>query len=221
MVRVDDYLSGHSKYLVGLDQFCNVRLKTENIELSSLPCEQCPKSIRLFLARFLIATKGDEDHAIQGLRAHLNWYQEMQVTKLVDLSHKEALGCAKLHKHRDQSTQCDDTRYVYGKDKKGHHVVYSRASVKQVKKIIKNHSVEDCINYHIWLNENLFQRIDKEGVNSQITCVIDLKGLYATSLSSEVLSFYRKQVHVDQNHYPERIYKIILINAPFVFSFIW
>mmetsp|Transcript_2260 Transcript_2260/g.2893 ORF Transcript_2260/g.2893 Transcript_2260/m.2893 type:complete len:322 (-) Transcript_2260:116-1081(-) len=224
MSIIPEYLRRHAKYLTRLDEFRDeVLFEKEKLQVNHFPCEQTNEGYALFLSRFLIASKGNETTALKGLKAHLEWYKKHDVQRLTNFSHEDALGCCKHHGKEETANTgpCDPTRYIFGKDKKGHSVIYVRGDVKRVKRIIRTHSVDDCIKYHIWLNENLFRIMDKEGKNSQITCVIDVRGLNVTSLATDIISFYKKQFWIDQNQYPERCYKIVLINVPTVFSFAW
>jgi hypothetical protein len=50
--------------------------------------------------------------------------------------------------------------------------------------------------------------------------VLDMKGL-SVSLDFQSISYMKQMLSMDQAHYPERLHKLIVINAPYFFSIVF
>lgn len=54
-----------------------------------------------------------------------------------------------------------------------------------------------------------------------MTCVIDMKGMSMTHLSSATLQVLRARLRLEQDNYPEVARRVFMINTPTVFSTVW
>ena len=119
----------------------------------------------------------------------------------------------------------------YEQDKEGHPVWYDRAGQIDPKGILKHVSIEEVVKFGIWRAEEATkQHVDHSTVGhpghagkqiSQTTCVQDLRGLGMRHANGTVLKVLKAIIATEDNYYPERLNKYLIINAPYVFSGIW
>ena len=65
------------------------------------------------------------------------------------------------------------------------------------------------------------QLAGKERLSLRITVIEDLKGLSLAQLSSATVSLYSELMRLDQDNYAETAKKLIIVNAPTIFTTIW
>lgn len=80
--------------------------------------------------------------------------------------------------------------------------------------------VDEMIWHYVWINEYIYSRWvpDPDG---QIITVVDIAGLSMTGMSTRSIEFISRALTLIQAHYPARAQVILLVNAPFFFSYIW
>lgn len=92
--------------------------------------------------------------------------------------------------------------------------------------ILSHTTTEAFVRYHIWMNEmgsralghqslRLGRRIDK------FTCVFNAKGFVPSTMRHGAMAFLKLVIAVDQDHYPERLSTILVINAPRLITVVW
>lgn len=88
-------------------------------------------------------------------------------------------------------------------------------------------TLERSILYHITQQERYVNTIAPTAVRKggrkcfQSTVIIDMDGVGVSTLTGEVRTIMGKVMSIDQDHYPELMYKALIINAPTSFRVIW
>lgn len=54
-----------------------------------------------------------------------------------------------------------------------------------------------------------------------MTCIIDMAGISLRHCSSATLSVLHKRTRLEEDHYPEVVKRVFLINTPSVFASVW
>lgn len=109
-------------------------------------------------------------------------------------------------------------------DREGRPVYWEKTGIISVKMpIVKQRfSLEEMIFLHVRQQEVMMRRILE--VNkpelSQLIVIFDLKHLVYTPDMFAFKSFH-KFVQIEQNYYPERLYRMYIINAPRFFTYMW
>ncbi|KAJ3084920.1 hypothetical protein HK102_000514, partial [Quaeritorhiza haematococci] len=84
--------------------------------------------------------------------------------------------------------------------------------------------LDQMIDFHIRCQEFLFKVVMEEctrktgRIIDQHTVIFDLKGMGLSHLNMKALSILRALSEVDQAHYPERLRRLFVINAPGIFA---
>ena len=188
----------------------------------SLPCHFEPKLS--FLSRFLTAAAGDIEAAVNLIGDHLEWRKAFNVDELgkspVESFLPKGVSLARLASFFPVLER--------GIDRNGRPVLYMLASRIDTRAAIKATSVDIVMRYQIWQRERSFARLDlytqmpsKRQTPPYYIMVLDLAGTSLSQANSEFYSFIRRIMEMDQAHYPGRVSKLLLINAPMFFAIIW
>eukprot|EP00483_Globobulimina_turgida_P011821 UN11843 len=118
--------------------------------------------------------------------------------------------------------------YTYGYDKQGHPVLYDEigsAVIKEVESAFKN-DMDLLRRYRFRFHRRLAncKRIQAEKSNTVLfkhAFVMDLAGFSASHFGSNYRTIVREIIGDEQNVFPETLYVLFLINAPFAFRMIW
>lgn len=112
-------------------------------------------------------------------------------------------------------------------DKYGHPVYIECPGIVNMKNLMKITTIESMTNIYIQNSEYMFTHLYKslsEQNNLNITqtlSIIDLKGCSFQSLTQEVYVYIKNIINIGNTYYPETIYKMFIINTPFVFNTVW
>lgn len=85
--------------------------------------------------------------------------------------------------------------------------------------MIKAVKLEEIVDRHIYHVERMIQIGEKSNVEKQVH-ILDLKGISLTK-HRKALDFVKASSKMDQVYYPERLYRLFIINAPTSFTTIW
>lgn len=165
----------------------------------------------LTLLRFLRARKMDKAAALKQLISERMWRQRNDVDNLLlKRDPCEAIfSVITPHAH-------------HGFSKAGMPLYYERSGEAEVPVLLTSATRKQCALRHVWHMEVMSRRMstssDPEGkpVTKQIE-IRDLKGL-AMSPNSAAMQLFKDTIYIDQTFYPERLGKLFLINAPYVFA---
>jgi len=156
-----------------------------------------------YIMRFLIARDFDLKKAFKMFETHLAWRDEMMPSQITseDLPNVFNTGIYRL----------------LGKTKTGVNVVLSQSKYTDPSK----YDLEEFVKYVVYTAEKSISLMDEE-VSTQHLWVFDLSGwtvwkdggMKASKMTQALVS-------IAQDHYPERLMKSLIINAPTLFSAFW
>eukprot|EP01083_Nonionella_stella_P111801 328235_1 len=118
--------------------------------------------------------------------------------------------------------------YTYGYDKQGHPVLYDEigsAVIQEVEDTFKN-DIELLRKYRYRFHRRMAncKRIQSDKLNTTLfkhSFVMDLQGFSRYHFGSNYRTIVREVIGDEQNVFPETLYVLFLINAPWAFRFIW
>ena len=159
------------------------------------------------LLRFLIARDLDINKALTMFINVNTWRKNIPIT---DINISEIKKIKKLF-----------PSYWLTLDKYSHPVYIECPGIINMKNLMKITTIESMTNIYIQNSEYMFTHLYKSLSNennlniTQTLSIIDLKGCSFRSLTKEVY------VYIKNTYYPETIYKMFIINTPFVFNAAW
>lgn len=107
---------------------------------------------------------------------------------------------------------------LLGMDRQGRPVIY-RAYTNSFSQLSKlGLDMETLIRYNQWTLE---QCLEFMGHRGQWTVIVDFKGVGVSAFDTRGLQYTRLLMRQGADHYPERLGKAYLINAPSFFTFFW
>eukprot|EP01040_Poterioochromonas_malhamensis_P000117 gene117-123_t len=169
------------------------RITTENITLS-------PKITDVSILRFLRGVKGNVSDAYDRLIAYNQWRTEHDVDNI------------ESQKHRVTKFQESGLYRTEGYDRYNRPIGIGTARFHDK----YNRDVDDMRLLIIYCLESLLSRAIPE--EERFTIVMDLHGFSLRCMDYEVVKIL---IHILQNHYPDTLEKIFIVDAPFLFSACW
>jgi len=183
-----------------------------------------------YLGRFIIATNGDVQAAVQQIRDH----QEFMATRQLGQAYlwdAEKLVGEKAALSMNEAYPM----FIRGKDRYGHPVLYAQVGHLNAKQILKLVSADGFLAFHCWLRQRMMwmrdmmcaeENVDydntaENSIPAQYTVILDLKGCSMSQLGPSFYHLVQRTLHVDQIFYAERMFRTIVINMPFVFHTGW
>mmetsp|Transcript_11917 Transcript_11917/g.15588 ORF Transcript_11917/g.15588 Transcript_11917/m.15588 type:complete len:556 (+) Transcript_11917:107-1774(+) len=82
-------------------------------------------------------------------------------------------------------------------------------------------SIAAVMRQYIFLTEYIWAHLDPREDDGKLFTVMDLEGITMSDLAGDAITFVRQAASIISEHYPERSYKIVIINSPWWFSTIW
>lgn len=202
--------------------------RTSDLDLAS-HAERTGESVLEWLNRFLVAREEKVDLAEALVRADDEWRRKgfladvpslapLGVAGLATTCPEEIVGCPGrlLEKYFDSWSQ--------GVDREGRPVVYKKYGTLEVSSLIAaGASVQSLVRYHVAEQERLSLALRKASQESKTrvsaaTFLMDAAGWHVGLATSDALRFLRSIAEIDSAHYPERLGRLIVINAPLVLS---
>lgn len=212
--RVEDAIIGN--YLLGKPNRNNNNVKSAREELKEIKLWGVPllpskghEGTDILLQKFLKAKHYKVHDAFEMLRKTLKWRKEYKADGILD----EKLGCS------DMDLQ-NLVGFLDGKDREGHPIWFNSNAFLRDRDIYQRTfgSDEKCDEFLRWMVQNMEKGIQqlsfqKGGVDS-IVQITDLKNSPKPGMK-EFRTVSKKALLLLQDHYPELVYKNIVINAPF------
>lgn len=81
-------------------------------------------------------------------------------------------------------------------------------------------SLEALLRHYVYITEFIWKKLDL-GEESKLMTIMDLKGVKLSQFAGEVREFMVSAAKIISAHYPERSFKIFVINAPWWFNVVW
>jgi hypothetical protein len=113
--------------------------------------------------------------------------------------------------------------FQHGFDKDDRPVYYQHFGKCNADKLLETTTLEAYTKYHIWKTEKaveltLRQTLKTGRIVETFTVVVDLEGMCMNQITPSFMSLVRAITAVDQQHYPERIGQLFIINPPTTFA---
>lgn len=162
--------------------------------------------------RYIKGMEGDKVEARRRWIATLKWREEEKVDGILD----------------EPSTHFDIIKKYYphfyfkqAKNPEGSIVYYEIPGQISLPKLRENGLDMDALCHHyVYITEYLWRELDANPEAKLLTCM-DMKGAKLSMFAGEVKEFLVRSAKMIGAHYPERSYKIFILNAPWWFSVVW
>jgi hypothetical protein len=116
---------------------------------------------------------------------------------------------------------------VEGMDSMNRPVIYKSFGAScRISDILQITTQETLIRYHIWQNELALMKCEelsrqKNSNIEQWQIVIDAFGWHLGLANSQSMQFLKAIAKIDSDHYPERLGRLTVVNAPWTLSSVW
>lgn len=112
--------------------------------------------------------------------------------------------------------------YHCGRGKSGHPVFYERPGEFESTQLAARGVVtEHLLRHWLFTTEYQWKILCNNDEKAKSIAVIDIANIKMTDLAGESLNFLKKSISIANQHYPERSFAILIVNAPVFFSMIW
>lgn len=177
-----------------------------------------PKSLVKVPKRFIVAEEGNYAAAKERFEKTVAWRAEHTLDTILE---REPLYYNVIKKYYPQS--------VHHFDKLGHPVYIERIGLMNVKELMKHGITHASLFRHYqYTMEYVFTHV----ANFNCTCasclpaetcklliILDIQGLGFRDVTSDLLEYIRNSLGSMQKHYPQRAYKVFLVNTPSWFHY--
>jgi len=169
------------------------------------------------LRRFLRARKHDILKAKNMVLNTLKWRQEVGVDEIF----------TSFDFHEKIDFHANYPEGFYCTDRNGRPVYVQQPGNIDCAKLWTFTDLDRTIKYHISQQEKYVRRIApsagivSNGDRFQSLVLIDLEGVGVSTITGEVRTIMGKVMSIDQDYYPELMYKALIVNAPTSFRVIW
>ena len=184
----------------------------------------------LFFSRFCIARDWKEEDARQMLRNHLMWRKSIGLDEPINTYHN-----ANTRFYNDLIPRHNNLKmlrslfpcWFHKIGKEGNPIYYCRIGKLNAQDLFKHVPLETFRDFFILQQEATIQyRLPAASLQTgqlvtQSVYVIDLDGLTLKSFNNDMRQLLQKISAVGDQHYPETMSSIIVVNTPFIFRVIW
>ncbi|PSC67286.1 phosphatidylinositol phosphatidylcholine transfer SFH11 isoform X3 [Micractinium conductrix] len=194
-----------------------VQQLTDEIELEAGPL--AAEWDKYVMRRFLRARKMNILAAKQMFLEQLEWRKGVQVdTVLTDFHFDERPAFSQFYPEG-----------FYGTDREGRPVYVQQPGKIDLDQLWKVTTQERCIRYHLQQQERYWRIIapscsvtDPRGrKHEQSLVLIDMEGVGVSTMTGEVRRLMGLIMQIDQDYFPELMWKAVIVNAPMSFRAIW
>uniref|UniRef100_A0A7S3V4M9 CRAL-TRIO domain-containing protein n=1 Tax=Chaetoceros debilis TaxID=122233 RepID=A0A7S3V4M9_9STRA len=155
--------------------------------------------------RFLNMQKGNREKAKQAFGSTVKWREDQSMNDILSRPNPKFDLCKKVF-----------PVFLPGKDQTGNVVVVQRVGLIDFDYGTKNAlTSQDILMYYLYIIEYIWNILEIGHPHAVMTTVMDLKGVkLSTFRNQQKRQFLLKFVKVMSDHYPNRSYKTLIINAP-------
>lgn len=119
--------------------------------------------------------------------------------------------------------------YLNVRDAQGRPVYFEKTGAIDIQGLLASTTLEKIVNWHLHVLESvsipLMARATRERTDGQIvdsvTNVLDCQGITLGMLNGPTRDYLKSLTELDKLYYPEMLGKMLIINAPTMFSAIW
>jgi len=155
--------------------------------------------------RFLRMQKGNRPKAKQSFEETVKWREENGVNHILSRPHTKFDVCRHIF-----------PVYIPGRDVHGNLIIVQRPGLLDVDALKKNNiTTNEVILHYIYVVEYCWHILDPGPPDRKMTVILDLENLsFQTLRNSERRKFGMTFVKTMSDHYPQRSFKTLVINAP-------
>ena len=174
----------------------------------------------LKLLRFLRARKFNVEQAMIMVRNDCTWRRDVVGYDLILENAQDVLGCDLASVYKYFPT------WLQGFDKQHRPVSYRQFGKFEIWHILQLTDFQSLVRFHAWESEaairQMFKKVQDLGINVEtFVCVVDAQGWGVRLATKDAFAFIKSMADTDAAHYPERLGRLIVINAPFALSWAW
>ena len=119
----------------------------------------------------------------------------------------------------------DEYRHCFhNRAKSGHVVYYDRLDLATMSRILdrpNSLSATDLIRYYLFVTDYCYQELEPDDPGGRQVTVYDLSRITLSSLVGSATEPVKQIIRLYAVHYPERVDKVFLVNAPYFFTGLW
>ncbi|OQS00525.1 serine protease family S09A [Thraustotheca clavata] len=164
--------------------------------------------------RFIVACNDDMEEAKRKFTKYLQWRKENDIDHILQRPHPHFKVIKESYIH-----------LTHKEDKNGHIISIELAGSmkKGMQHFLSLGVVETDVVYHLgFYNEFLWNVIDRRPLPlGTMLKIVDMNGVSLTDFGGDVVSFMKQCSSVGELYYPERLYKVFIVNPPSWFNIIW
>ncbi|RHY32700.1 hypothetical protein DYB32_002326 [Aphanomyces invadans] len=159
------------------------------------------------LLRYLEARNYNESESMKMLADTMTWRKEFQVATIMErpLPPEKVAALRKYHV------------WEHGVDRDGNVVYVERIGHLDAEQLLKHVTLEEAVHYHIQKYE-LQHHVTFKGA---MTVIYDLQNIGLHTFKKVVFDFVKETSAIGQDHYPDTLSKVFIVNAPFFFFTTW
>mmetsp|Transcript_43057 Transcript_43057/g.133861 ORF Transcript_43057/g.133861 Transcript_43057/m.133861 type:complete len:381 (-) Transcript_43057:17-1159(-) len=172
------------------------------------------ESLSSCLLRFLKASELRPAEAARALREDLSWRIRENPAGLADRNPQEVAGCDAELLMRYAPT------WHQGFDRRGRPLLFAHYGKMRLSNLLRHTSVDKLLRLHIHRSEHAArlcgQQTAKLGRDiTSVVTIVDAEGLAAQNLlAGASYTWAQGMARIDQDHYPDRLGQLLVINAP-------
>lgn len=160
--------------------------------------------------RFLACAKHDAAEAQRRWELTLRWRADTNVAGLLRSQQPW------FHRIKDSYPH-----YFHGRSREGCSVYYELLGNINLKKLFASGVTHDAlVRHYVFSSEFLYQYLNT-GEEAKTITVLDCAGVRLLKLPTDVLRFIKTANALLSSHYPERAFKVLIVNAPVSFTVVW
>ncbi|KAG1690213.1 hypothetical protein DVH05_028287 [Phytophthora capsici] len=210
----------HTRHILGNWNFTIVALEaSESERLETTGTLKKATSIKVPSA-YLVAENGDAAKALDRYEATLAWRKEVRADSIL----------AMPQTHYD-TIKANYTQFLHKHDKLGHPLYIEKIgsiNIPQLKKL--GVSQDTLFNHYLFAMEFTLKYAAHQlcpcdacaSSETQKMCIVlDARGIGMRDMGGEAFEFIRRCTGVMQRHYPQRSFKIFIVNVPSWFGMAW
>lgn len=175
-----------------------------------------------FYRRFLSAQNGKAAKAEKMLRGMIEWRSGL------DLEGKMRVWSSIPDETKDSTFEGYQSGWYTAETAIGCPVYIERTGTLNLGEVLKHVSADDIVDHHLrvmeWMLRVLMPAMAKrEGTPApdKIINLLDMKGLSMRVLGRASLSIFKRVLAIDQNYFPEVMYRCYIVNCPVAFRAVW
>ncbi|OQR82948.1 hypothetical protein ACHHYP_15282 [Achlya hypogyna] len=192
---------------------------TDQVFYDAIKKEFGPDCNEEFCIRLARAYRGEKKNrmgkTLGETKKVLEWRKQMQADELINMN----LDKAELF------SQCWPSMLA-GEDYYGHIINYDRLKDIQLESFLANFTLDQVLLHRAKHMERL--RAEMTAVSKRVgrriyrhICIFDLSGIGLKHMAPSVINFLKPIFDLGQVYYPESLFRMYLVNAPFVFWGTW